>query len=402
MDLTFSFRRTLMGRLVGAAALVAPPVLMAATGCGPTGGTGGSSSQPIERCIVWPPPQGTGGAGGAGGGAGGGTGGAEPDGGAPACPASGDALPFIQQQEMGVQGCGGEVVMSGPTIKNGQCCYQVQEIACGEVGRPFLVDGRALAATARPDHRDGWSAPGALVPRTDDLSAEVRERLAVAWGRDGLFEHASVASFGRFALELLAAGAPADLIEEAHRAALDEVRHARLCLGLAGAYAGGAVAPAPFPFDGRVEVSPDLADIAARAAREGCIGETLAAVQAAEQLARATDPAVRAALAIIAADEARHAELAFRAVAWALREGGAGVRAAVQAALDEGIRAAASEAGDDCVDAAMIAHGRLDAETRRRAVTRALDEVVRPSTEAMLAPAATASGPRVHGSEIRA
>ena len=84
---------------------------------------------------------------------------------------------------------------------------------------------------------------------------------------------------------------------------------------------GEPIAPAPFPFDGRVEVSADLASIAARAVREGCINETLAAVQAAEQLARAEDPAVRAALAKIAEDEARHAALAWRTVAWALRAG---------------------------------------------------------------------------------
>src|SRR6185369_11435722 len=100
------------------------------------------------------------------------------------------------------------------------------------------------------------------------------------WTRDGLFEHASVASFGRFALELLAAGAPAALVEDAHRAALDEVRHARLCFDLASAYAGEAIAPGAFPFEGRVEVTSDLASIASRAAREGCIGETIAAAVA--------------------------------------------------------------------------------------------------------------------------
>src|SRR5262249_8650748 len=155
----------------------------------------------------------------------------------------------------------------------------------------------------------------------------------------------------RFALELLAAGAPASLVEAAHRAALDEVRHARLCLGLASAYAGAPLGPAPFPFDGRVEGSADPADNSAPAARggrggealtEGCVGETLAAALAMEQLGRAEDPAVRAALAIIAEDEARHAELAWRAVAWAVRAGGERVRAAVAQALAEEVRVAAA------------------------------------------------------------
>ncbi|WP_437625482.1 hypothetical protein [Sorangium sp. So ce1151] len=41
-------------------------------------------------------------------------------------------------------------------------------------------------------------------------------------------------------------------------------------------------------------MSQDLAAVAASAAREGCVGETLAAVLAAEQLGQARDPAVRA------------------------------------------------------------------------------------------------------------
>src|SRR5262249_50774510 len=140
---------------------------------------------------------------------------------------------------------------------------------------------------------------------------------------------------------------PADLVADAHRAALDEVEHARLCLGLSGAYSGEPVAPAPFPFEGRVEVSADLASIAARAAREGCVGETLGAVQAAEQLARAEDPWVREAFSIIVEDEARHAELSFRFVSWALAQGGPEVRAAVARALAEGLAQGVALPGED-------------------------------------------------------
>ena len=38
----------------------------------------------------------------------------------------------------------------------------------------------------------------------------------------------------------------------------------------------GPVGPGPFPFGGAVPVSADLADIAARAAIEGCVNETVA------------------------------------------------------------------------------------------------------------------------------
>jgi hypothetical protein len=267
-----------------------------------------------------------------------------------------------------------------------QCCYVVQPWQqCPIGGRPFLVDDRPVVAGARPG-ASGWSDTGAPLPDTAGLPAELRAELAEAWTRDGLAEHASVASFSRFSLELLAAGAPAELVELAHRAALDEVRHARLCLSLAGAYAGAPVDVGPFPFVGGVEVTGDLASIAARAASEGCVGETIAAVQAAEQLERASDPAVRAALAIIAADEARHAELAWRAVAWAVRAGGAPVRAAVAAVL----------AGLDCAgvtatprEGPLDGHGRLEADEQRRVAARAIAEVVQPAARALLGGHAT-------------
>jgi hypothetical protein len=48
-------------------------------------------------------------------------------------------------------------------------------------------------------------------------------------------EHASVAAFARFTLDLLALGAPADLVQSAQQALGDEIAHAELCFGLAGA-----------------------------------------------------------------------------------------------------------------------------------------------------------------------
>src|SRR5262245_52773660 len=55
------------------------------------------------------------------------------------------------------------------------------------------------------------------------------------WARAAQYEHASVASFARFSLELLALGAPSDLIARAHRAAIDELEHTELALGVARA-----------------------------------------------------------------------------------------------------------------------------------------------------------------------
>ena len=125
-------------------------------------------------------------------------------------------------------------VDSGPTVEPGQCCYVVELYLCPGSGRPFLVDGR------RSSRRPRCARPGAGgVTRTSSgrdrpsRARGARRARGRAWTADALLEHASVASFSRLSLALLAVGAPADLVALAHRAALDEIRHARLCFALA-------------------------------------------------------------------------------------------------------------------------------------------------------------------------
>jgi hypothetical protein len=163
--------------------------------------------------------------------------------------------------------CGGDVKSPG-TLTDGQCCYEVYHYGCG-VGRPYMAQGKPQSAKAHSANK-AWTMD--LVPSVENLSADERARLAAAYLDDALLEHASIASFGRFALELLAVGAPSELLVLAHSAALDEVQHAKLTFGLASAYAGTTFGPRAFPFDGAVVVSANLADVAARAVREGCIG----------------------------------------------------------------------------------------------------------------------------------
>ncbi|HRI71509.1 MAG TPA: ferritin-like domain-containing protein, partial [Polyangium sp.] len=207
------------------------------------------------------------------------------------------------------------------------CCYNVTvEFVC-VVGRVFSGENGPLVAPLEASER-GWSNQN-IVPCTTNLSPAEREILAERWIRDGLFEHASIASFSRLALALLATSADAELIRAAHEAALDEVRHAQLSLSLAAAYRGEAVAPQALPMPQSLPVDTDLTQLAVASVIEGAVGETLAAVLAAEQAAVAEDPAVRQVLLRIADDESRHAELAFRVIAFAIAAGGSSVRDAV-------------------------------------------------------------------------
>jgi hypothetical protein len=285
--------------------------------------------------------------------------------------------------------CGEELVSvdSDAQLEEGLCCYDItteddENSCCPEdgcvVGRPYTVADHAITAQSRKT--SAW-ALSERSPAVCALTAADRQALAAHWTLAALQEHASIASFSRFALELLAAGAPPDLVAEAQNAALDEIQHAKASFAMAAAYRGEPVGPSDFPFGGAVQIRSDLASLAAAVAREGCIGETAAAIVAAEQLARATDPAVLAVLAKIAGDEARHAELAWRTVRWALAEGGAPVHAAVAEvfeALRRGRVAPIVEA-----PSILSNHGWLDDATRDAVVARAIVEVVLPCARAL-------------------
>lgn len=188
----------------------------------------------------------------------------------------------------------------GPGEGENTCCFIG---GGGEVcdGRPFVVDGskRVSEVVARAD----WRAESPSGPPRPE------------WIERALDEHASVAAFGRFVLELLAVGAPAQLVADAVAAMRDEVEHARLCFGVAGrAFGPGPLMTEDAPLRG------DLATMARTTLVEGAIGETLAAVRAAREADVERDPQIREILERIASDETRHADLAWRVIAWILDE----------------------------------------------------------------------------------
>src|SRR6185369_6085591 len=86
-----------------------------------------------------------------------------------------------------------------------------------------------------------------------------------------------------------------------------------------------------------------LAELAAETFADACAGETVAALALREAAAAPCDPIVRDLLSRIADDEERHAELAWRTVAWALTAGGAPVRDALTAAAADVARELAAQ-----------------------------------------------------------
>jgi hypothetical protein len=216
------------------------------------------------------------------------------------------------------------------------------------------------------------------------LPRDVAERVASEWARDAQFEHASIASFGRFALELLALGAPSELIESAHRAAIDEIEHARLCFSLASVYGARALGPGPLPLSSEAFRVPTPAALVHATVLEGCVNETLAALEARAAHALAQPEAVRAALLAIERQESDHASLAFRTVSWAIAVFGPDVRAAARAAFARASHDVSAHPSTDLLDDACARQGRLPARDRAELRRRALHEVLAPAMRSLL------------------
>ena len=310
---------------------------------------------------------------------------------------------------LGVAACGSDSTTSSPDVVDaaGDRADALQSVDASQlpdtsatdsagdefppsIRRPFLV-GSSMRS-ARGEARDDWSSTLSDDLAGDDarLSAVTRRELARVWLADALEEHASIAAFARFTMLMLSVGAPPELVVASQRASLDEVNHARDCFALARRYGETATGPGALDVHDSMGAM-SLADLAALTAEEGCVGETLGAALAAEQLALAPDPAARRVLARIVKDEARHAELAWRFVAWAVAEeragslGAAGVLAAVTSAVNHAVRATRAMHVRPCIAelAAWHAHGRVTCAEARAASERAIVEIVLPCLEAL-------------------
>lgn len=203
-------------------------------------------------------------------------------------------------------------------VEGEQCVFDQPEgrwnclgITC-IIGRPLTIEGQTRAAP--PVRRTDWLA---ALDIGEDVPSDVAVALVTHWSSVAALEHASVASFARFTLELMALGAPPELLAETQRAALDEIRHAQIAWSLASVWAGRELGPGPLPLAG-LEVRDRVADIVHDLVKEGCVGETLGAAEAEALAAASGHPTMVPLFRSIAQDEARHAALAWRCLRWLL------------------------------------------------------------------------------------
>jgi hypothetical protein len=147
----------------------------------------------------------------------------------------------------------------------------------------------------------------------------------------------------------------------------DETDHARMAFALASGYEGRTIGPAPLPIEGALGGVTER-NVFATLLREGCIGETIAAIAATDELERTEDPAVRGVLERIAADETRHAALAWRVARWLLGRGDRSFR--------DWARVEMARAFEDRMNA--------NADGRSDLVRSALQAVIEPIAAALL------------------
>lgn len=345
---TFSSLAVRILTITGAACV--PAIAFVLPGCGD------DDDFTDTKCFEWPNPEpcsngSTSGSTAAGSTAAGGTGDPNAE-----CPSAADAGIYLCRQDY----------YENARREGSQCCYDYNVGS----GRPFLVDGTARVAEPRRAERSrGPANHGEAI------------RIADAWVRDGLAEHASVASFSRLALELLSLGAQLDLVRAANRAADDEVRHAETCFAIAARY-GRSVEAGPLGLGPSVPLAADLEALVRSTFVEGCVGETLAAALLTERAQRTDDAMVRAALQQMAEEEAQHAELSWRIVAWACERGGDVVAASLRELLAD-LSSSGASLGDADDELGEV-HGFLGPQARVEIERSVLRDIILPAASAIV------------------
>lgn len=185
-------------------------------------------------------------------------------------------------------------------------------------------------------------------------------------------EAASVRAFRDLASWLEGFGAPPALSSAALSSAADERRHARATVRLARRFGGAPVRARIAP-----RSPPTLVELLEDDAIEGCVKETFAALVATWQAARATDPRVRRTMGRIAADETRHAALAWEVLDWGIARLSPSDAHRVQGALTTALAALESRGKERPIDPAICALAGHPTRDEERRLARGLAELAR-------------------------
>jgi hypothetical protein len=205
-------------------------------------------------------------------------------------------------------------------------------------GRQLRVGGKVMLPKVSAVGRAFAGPPALNAPFVAQESAEERAAIAQAWRENGRTEHASVAAFAQLSLDLMALGAPPELLRAANEDALDEIAHTELCFAIAQSFDGLAQGPEAFPEVRSVDARPTeriaaLSRLAVDSLFDGALHEGVSARTLASLAKVAGVESIQEALRVIARDEGRHARHAWEVVKWCVEQGGAPVHHALLGAL---------------------------------------------------------------------
>ena len=159
---------------------------------------------------------------------------------------------------------------------------------------------------------DSWHTD--LTPATKPNNS-LNEEIGRRWLEQAEGEHASVASFARNTLQLLTLGSPSELLVASQQAGIDEINHAKISYDIASANTGLKLAPGPLDVQESLK-KLDLMSVIRSIIHEGCVGETLAAVEARVRGHGTDDPYIKKSLLQITEEETNHAQLAWDTIEW--------------------------------------------------------------------------------------
>jgi len=229
------------------------------------------------------------------------------------------------------------------------------------------------------------------------LDPAVRAELARIWGERIPTEYRSITGFSTLSFDLIAAGAPVDLVAVCHRVCIDELRHTELAVKMVEIY-GGRLPALPreissLPAD---ESLTAVAQACRSAILLSCLGETFACTELDMLRERAVDPVVRGVLRVFLADEIVHARIGWAYLAHAFKTADETTRRTVGDAIPSYVAGIARNLfGDENEDAAvdvtnddprLAAHGVCSMREEQDLYRKFIPEVFLPGLRAVGVP----------------
>ncbi len=216
-----------------------------------------------------------------------------------------------------------------------------------------------------------------------ELSDEHRARVARVWRARTRAEYLAVSTFEYLSVDMVAAGAPPDILSFCHQAAIDEIRHTEMCLRMTQIYEGETVTPAP-DLSGMANDPelPKLHQAITNSMLLNCVVETFACTILAIVLEQTTDPTANAVYKRILSDEIGHARLGWAFLRWGIDTGGDSVIKACSDKVDFVVKSAANVVDaprpKEEIPDVLRAHGMMHPSEERVIFSDCVREVLAP------------------------